>query len=348
MTLGPVMMDLKGGEIDPSEAEMLKHPLVGGVILFTRNYESPQQIADLVSDIHQLRTPHLLVAVDHEGGRVQRFREGFTQLPPVGELGQLYDKDPNSARQLAEICGWLMAIELRAVGVDFSFAPVLDLNRRISEVIGDRSFHRNPDNVSILAQAYQRGMQQAGMAATGKHFPGHGAVVADSHVDFPVDERRLEDIMAEDVIPFERLIHNGLAGIMPAHVIYSNVDKNPAGFSPFWLKDVLRTQLGFQGVIFSDDLSMEAASVAGDVVERARSAINAGCDMALVCNDTEAAAKVLDNFGEYNEPVSSVRLVRMHGRYHTTLNKLHKDPQWHKAITAIDKFATGDSLELEL
>jgi beta-N-acetylhexosaminidase len=342
------MMDLKGFEILPEEREMLTHPLVGGVILFTRNYQSPEQINQLVAEIHQVRTPHLLVAVDHEGGRVQRFREGFTQLPPVGELGELYGQDPNKAAQLAELCGWLMAIELRAVGVDFSFAPVLDLNRHISEVIGDRAFHRDPDKVSILAQAYQRGMQLAGMSATGKHFPGHGAVAADSHVGFPVDERPLQDIMAEDVIPFERLIHNGLAGIMPAHVIYPNVDANPAGFSPFWLKEVLRKQLGFQGVIFSDDLSMEAASVAGDVVDRARAAISAGCDMALVCNSTEAAAKVLDQFGTYNEPVSAVRLVRMHGRERIRRDKLHKNPQWHKAVTAINQFAAGDSLELEL
>ena len=348
MSLGPVMMDLKGFDIDPQEREMLKHPLVGGVILFTRNYQSPEQITRLVTDIHSLRTPHLLVAVDHEGGRVQRFRQGFTQLPPVGELGRLYNKDPNKAKQMAEICGWLMAAELLAVGVDFSFAPVLDLDRHVSEVIGDRAFHRNPDTVSFLAQAYQRGMQLAGMSATGKHFPGHGAVAADSHVAFPVDERSLQDIMGEDVIPFERLIQNGLAGIMPAHVIYPNVDENPAGFSPFWLKDVLRRQLGFQGVIFSDDLSMEAASVAGDVVDRARAAINAGCDMALVCNNTTAAAKVLDNFGPYNEPVSSVRLVRMHGRNHIKWEKLHKDPQWRKAVTAVEQFAAGDSLELEL
>jgi beta-N-acetylhexosaminidase len=348
MTLGPVMMDLKGTDIDPREREMLRHPLVGGVILFTRNYQSPEQLARLVADIHGIRTPHLLVAVDHEGGRVQRFRQGFTQLPPVGELGLLYNQDPNKAKQMAEICGWLMAIELLAVGVDFSFAPVLDLDRRISEVIGDRAFHRNPDTVSVLGQAYQRGMQQAGMSSTGKHFPGHGAVAADSHVAFPVDERPLQDIMAEDVIPFERLIHNGLAGIMPAHVIYPNVDQNPAGFSPFWLKEILRRQLGFQGVIFSDDLSMEAASVAGDVVDRAKAAIDAGCDMALVCNNTDAAEKVLDKFGSYNEPVSSVRLVRMHGRHQLNREKLHKDPQWRKAVNAVEQFAAGDSLELEL
>ncbi|WP_455205055.1 beta-N-acetylhexosaminidase [Kaarinaea lacus] len=348
MSLGPVMMDLKGIEIDAEEVEMLQHPLVGGVILFTRNYESPQQLSKLVEDIHQLRSPHLIVAVDHEGGRVQRFREGFTQLPPVAELGTLYADDQAKAQQMAEICGWLMAIELRAVGVDMSFAPVLDLDRHISEVIGDRSFHSKADVVAILAQAYQRGMNNAGMSATGKHFPGHGAVAADSHVDFPVDERSLEDIMAEDIVPFERMIQNGLAGIMPAHVIYANVDNNPAGFSSFWLQQVLRKQLGFQGVIFSDDLSMEAASVAGDVVARTRAALAAGCDMALVCNDTQAAAKVLDKLGEYNEPVSHIRLARMHGRNHVNLAKLHKNVEWVRAVDAVNRFAAGDSLELEI
>jgi beta-N-acetylhexosaminidase len=342
------MMDLQGTEMSPEEKEMLRHPLVGGIILFTRNYESPEQLAELVKTVHDIRTPHLLVGVDHEGGRVQRFREGFTQLPPVAELGALYDGDPAKAKQMAEICGWLMAIELRAVGVDFSFAPVLDLDRHVSEVIGDRAFHSKPDAVADLAQAYQRGMHNAGMAATGKHFPGHGAVAADSHVDFPIDERRLEDIMAEDVVPFERMIRYGLAGIMPAHVIYSNVDSRPAGFSPFWLQEVLRRQLNFQGVIFSDDLSMQAASVAGDVVDRARAAINAGCDMALVCNDPQAAAKVLDQFGDYNEPVSHIRLVRMHGHFPVNRNKLHKDAKWHQAVAAVDKFAAGDSLELEI
>ena len=274
MSLGPVMVDLKGTRLEPDEKEMLEHPLVGGVILFSRNYESPEQIADLVDNIHQVREPHLLVSVDHEGGRVQRFREGFTALPPLAKLGAQYQQDKKRAKRMAETCGWLMAIELRAVGVDFSFAPVLDIERGISDVIGDRSFGKDPDTVVDLAVAYIRGMQNAGMAATGKHFPGHGAVKADSHVACPVDERSFEDIVAYDVVPFERLIRNGLAGIMPAHVVYSSVDPNPAGFSRFWLNEVLRNQLEFQGVIFSDDLRMEGASIAGDVVDRARAAAN--------------------------------------------------------------------------
>ena len=342
------MVDLKGTRLEPEEKEMLEHPLVGGVILFSRNYESPEQIADLVDNIHQVREPHLLVSVDHEGGRVQRFREGFTALPPLAKLGEQYQQDKKRAKRMAETCGWLMAIELRAVGVDFSFAPVLDIERGISDVIGDRSFGKDPDTVVDLAVAYIRGMQHAGMAATGKHFPGHGAVKADSHVACPVDERSFEDIVAYDVVPFERLIRNGLAGIMPAHVVYSSVDPNPAGFSRFWLNEVLRNKLEFQGVIFSDDLSMEGASIAGDVVDRARVALNAGCDMALVCNDPDAAAKVLDNLGDLDNPVSHVRLARMHGRHFVNRKEMLKEDQWKNAVALVNDLSAGDTLELDV
>ena len=348
MPLGPVMLDLQGLEISPDEREMLKHPLTGGVILFTRNYESPEQITRLVEDIHQVRNPHLLVSVDHEGGRVQRFREGFTRLPPLLKIGELYGADKKQAKQIAETLGWLMAIELRAVGVDFSFAPVLDVDRGISEVIGDRSFGSDPETVADLAVAYIRGMNKAGMSATGKHFPGHGAVQADSHIACPVDERSYEDIYAQDIIPFERLIHNGLAGIMPAHVVYSSVDPNPAGFSSFWLNQVLRNRLEFQGVIFSDDLSMEGASIAGDVVARTKAALKAGCDMALVCNSPESAAKVLDNLGKYDNPVSHVRCARMHGRHFVNRKQLTKQAEWKQAVALVDKLQGGDTLEMDV
>ncbi len=333
------MLDLAGTALSSVERERLRHPLVGGVILFSRNYKSPDQVEALVREIRALREPQLLIAVDHEGGRVQRFREGFTALPAAGNFGPLYDENPHRAKRLAEACGWLMAIELRAVGVDFSFAPVLDLDRGISRVIGDRSFHSDPEVVANLAHSYMTGMSRAGMAATGKHFPGHGAVEADSHVALPRDERPFEDIYAEDVLPFARMIHYGLAGIMPAHVIYPRVDRDPAGFSRFWLQEVLRRRLEFQGVIFSDDLSMEGATVAGGIVDRARAALAAGCDMALVCNDPRGADQVLDHLGPYDEPASHLRLVRMHGRHAISRRELAADEAYHQALRMVQQVA---------
>ncbi|TAM46406.1 MAG: beta-N-acetylhexosaminidase [Gammaproteobacteria bacterium] len=335
MPLGPVMLDIEGLALTAEDRERLRHPLTGGVILFSRNYESPEQIAALVAEIHALRDPHLLVAVDHEGGRVQRFRDGFTRLPPVRKLGEAYDENPKRALRLAEADGWLMAAELRSVGVDFSFAPVLDLDRGVSGIIGDRAFHTDPEAVAELAHAYMRGMTRAGMAATGKHFPGHGTVEADSHLALPVDERPLADILAEDVLPFERMIHFGLAGIMPAHVVYPKVDSRPAGFSRRWLKEILRGQLGFQGVIFSDDLSMEGAKGAGNVVARAKAALSAGCDMVLVCNDTAAANELLDGLGPHDDPVASLRLVRLHGRHPVARTQLAADETWREAVRLV-------------
>ncbi len=341
MTLGPVMLDLKGTELEPEERELLKHPLVGGVILFTRNYANPEQLAALVKEIHALHDPGLLVAVDHEGGRVQRFRDGFTALPAARQFGKIYDKDPKRARHLAQQGGWLMASELRAVGVDFSFAPVLDIDRSVSRVIGDRAFHSDPQAAADLAGAYMLGMREAGMAAVGKHFPGHGGVRADSHVEVPVDKRPLVDIWAEDIIPFERMIANGLAGVMPAHVIYEAVDLNPAGFSYYWLHEVLRIKLGFQGVIFSDDLSMAGAGVVGDHVARAEMALYAGVDMVLICNHRKGAIKVLDNLKVSANPVVYSRLARMHGRHKLTRQELTGGEHWKQASAALAALGQG-------
>jgi beta-N-acetylhexosaminidase len=326
------MLDVAGLELSAEERERLCHPLVGGVILFARNYESPEQLRALVDAIHRLREPQLLVAVDHEGGRVQRFRSSFTALPAMRRLGELHDEQAPRALRLAETIGWVLAAELRAVGVDFSFAPVLDLDRGVSQVIGDRAYHHDPEVVAALAHATTRGMRRAGMAAVGKHFPGHGSVAPDSHVALPVDEREFADIAAADLVPFERLVRHGIEGIMPAHVIYSRVDPQPAGFSAFWLKDVLRRRLGFPGVIFSDDLSMEGAKGAGDIVARACLALAAGCDMVLVCNDPTAAVRLLDGLGEHDDPVSHLRLVRLHGRPGPDRAQLAASRDYHEAV----------------
>ncbi len=335
MSLGPVMIDLQGLELTVEEREILQHPMVGGVILFSRNYHSPQQLTLLVEQIHALREPHLLVAVDQEGGRVQRFREGFTRLPPARCFGDLYDHDSGRARRLAQTAGWVMARELRAAGVDFSFAPVLDLDRGVSAVIGDRAFHSAPDPATQLAHAWMAGMRSAGMAATGKHFPGHGAVAADSHVAVPVDERNFEDILIEDLVPFERMFGYGLAAVMTAHIIYPRVDSRPATFSPFWLKDVLRERLGFQGAVFSDDLGMEGASVAGDVPARAEAALAAGCDMIPVCNNPQGAVQVLDGLTWQERPLGHLRLARMHGRRSLQRRELLADPEWQRAVAEL-------------
>jgi beta-N-acetylhexosaminidase len=348
MSLGPVMLDLEGTSISTDEQRLLSHPAVGGVILFTRNFDSLEQLRGLCSQIHNTRTPHLLIAVDHEGGRVQRFREGFTPLPPAAWYGDQYQKNAAQGLELAQLGGWLMASELRASGVDFSFAPVLDIGFGISEVIGDRAFSAQPDIVTRLAQAWMQGAHQAGMAVVGKHFPGHGGVKADSHLALPVDKRRFEDLEIEDLRPFEAMIQAGMEAIMPAHVIYSHIDKELAGFSPFWLKNVLRQQLSFQGVIFSDDLNMAAAKEAGGYGDRATAALSAGCDMVLVCNNRPAAIEVLDHLKDFNDPAAHVRLVRMHGRKEKTLQQLHLDPQWRSAVNRLSVVPEEVDLDLGL
>lgn len=294
LPLGPVMLDLAGLTLDATDREMLKHPAVGGVILFKRNYASPSQLDQLTADIHALRSPPLLIAVDHEGGRVQRFQDGFTRLPPMRAVGGVYDRDPGLAENLAGAIGVVLASELLGHGVDLSFAPVVDIDFGASEVIGDRAFHGTPQGVARLAASLVRGMARVGMGAVAKHFPGHGFVRADSHVAVPVDERPLAEIEANDLAPYRTLIAAGLAGVMPAHVIYPKVDSRPAGFSGVWLGRILRGELGFDGLIFSDDLSMEGASVAGGVVERGKAALDAGCDMILACGNRLAAATLVE------------------------------------------------------
>jgi beta-N-acetylhexosaminidase len=303
---GPLMIDIAGIELTAVDRERLVHPKVGGLILFARNYASPAQLSKLTAEVHALRSPPLLIAIDHEGGRVQRCRDGFTRLPAMRRLGELWERDPQRALASARDVGYILAAELRLSGVDLSFTPVLDLDHGRSGVIGDRSFHRDPHVVVRLAGQLIDGLRAAGMNACGKHFPGHGWVEADSHVAIPVDDRPLAAI-EEDMRPFRELL---LDAVMPAHVIYPRIDSRPAGFSPVWLAK-LRDEFGFEGAIFSDDLSMEGASVAGGIIERASAAWDAGCDMLLVCNAPDGVDAVLDGWHADFDAARSSRVNRL-------------------------------------
>jgi len=336
LPLGPLMLDLEGSAVSSSEFAKLKHPSMGGVILFSRNYESPEQVASLIREIRAIRGADILIAVDQEGGRVQRFLHGFTRLPPACRYAEADVDGDCRAIKVAEISGWVMARELLSVGVDFSFAPVLDVDCGISSVIGDRSFSRDSEVVAQIASAFRKGMRRAGMAAIGKHFPGHGSVAADSHLDLPLDDRALSVILAGDVLPFKRLINEGLEGIMPAHVVYSAVDPKPAGFSEFWIKDVLRKQLGFDGAVFSDDLSMAGAEFAGGFLDRAKLALQAGCDMVLVCNRPEQAEMLLDKLPSATTEATQRRLINMRGRNQFSRAELLQSQEWREASTLIE------------
>ena len=336
MGLGPVMLDVGGKCLTHEDCVRLKHPLTGGVILFARNYASTVQLGELTAEIRALRTPTLLIAVDHEGGRVQRFKEGFARIPAMRELGKIWDAHPVRARHLAQQAGYVLAAELRACGVDFSFTPVLDVDYGQSCVIGDRAFHSDTQAISELAHSLLLGLRQSGMHSVGKHFPGHGFVRADSHLEIPVDGRSLVDLEMSDLIPFRRLVGYGLNAVMPAHVIYPKVDSHPAGFSGIWLKKILRGTLGFDGCIFSDDLSMAGAAVAGGIVARAEAALKAGCDMVLVCNKPESADELLDGL-RWDMPVTSrARLAQMRGKAHADpLFKLYEQPAFRKALEEV-------------
>lgn len=342
MPLGPLMVDVEGLCLEHADVQRLAHPLAGGVILFSRNYESPEQLSDLTRHIHALRSPSLIIAVDHEGGRVQRFRRGFTALPAMRELGRKWDENPHQARKLAQDVGFILAAELRAHGVDLSFTPVLDIDHGASTVIGDRAFHSDPLVVAELARLLIHGLKEGGMSAVGKHFPGHGAVRADSHLEVPVDERPYAELESCDLIPFAKLAEAGLGGIMPAHVIYPAVDASPAGFSKVWLKTVLRERLRFEGVVFSDDLSMEGASVAGGIVQRATAALDAGCDMALVCNSPDRVDELCASLKRAASPVTLARLARMHGRAEArSIVALREDVRYHDALHSIAGIGQG-------
>ncbi len=338
--MGPVMLDVQGTSLSQEDKEIIQHPLVGGLIYFTRNYHSPEQIAQLSQQIRIAAKKPLLIAVDHEGGRVQRFREGFSLIPAMGQLWQMADKNLTVAKELAKQSAILMALEVQAVGIDISFAPVLDINN-ISDVIGDRAFHQQPDHVTELADAFVSGLHQVGMKATGKHFPGHGSVKADSHIDLPIDERASADLFQQDLLPFKQLIARGkVDALMPAHVIFPDVDSQAVGFSHYWLQNILRQQLGFNGVIFSDDLSMQGAASAGGFVERAEAAQSAGCDMLLLCNNREGCIDVLDHANISVSLTSGQRLSKLLKTAANTnaWSTLKQDLAWKKASDTINHY----------
>src|SRR5690554_1284552 len=330
---GSLMLDIGGTYLTAEDRQLLRQPQVCGVILFARNIEHPRQVRELCRAIRAVRSD-LLIAVDQEGGRVQRLRQGFVRLPAMGQL-----QTADNPIELARECGWLMAWEVLAMGIDFSFAPVLDLDYGRSAVIGQRSFGQKPETVVELAGAFLAGMNEAGMSGVGKHFPGHGWVTADSHVDIPVDERSLADIRAADLVPFKQLSHT-LAGIMPAHVIYPEVDTVPAGFSKVWLQDILRTELNYSGVLFSDDLSMAGAHVVGDAAQRMLAALRAGCDVGLVCNDRAAAEQAL--LALQTEQIAPCRhLSAMYGRY-TAQHDFQQHPRWQSARQALTTLRSNE------
>lgn len=340
MSLGPIMLDIEGTQLNADDIRRLQHPLTGGVILFSRNYENSHQLTELTNAIHAIRSPHLLIAVDHEGGRVQRFRKDFTHLPPMRELGFIWNKNPAQAKQLAEQAGFILAAELNACGVDLSFTPVLDVDHGQSSVIGDRAFHRNPHVIAELAHHLMMGLNLGGMSAVGKHFPGHGYIQSDSHLEKSIDDRNYVDIEMDDLIPFRSMIDFGLAGMMSAHVIYPQVDNLPAGFSKVWLQKILRIGLQFDGCIFSDDLSMHGVAHFNSINSRANAALNAGCDMILVCNNPQASDELLASLKWEMPATSLTRVTKMRRKKHfESMTKLKENAAFTHAIKQIG--ATG-------
>lgn len=337
MTLGPVVLDLQGVTLTDQEQLLIQHPAVGGVILFSRNIETYEQLMILVGEMRALR-PELLICVDQEGGRVQRCRDGFTRLPPMQVFDASYDEDAERGLQLAKDCGWLLASEVLATGIDFSFAPVLDVDDDFCSVIGDRAFSATPQKVTALAEAFISGAHEAGMAVTGKHFPGHGSVRGDSHLELPVDNRSLDEVRHKDLVPFNELSAT-LDAVMPAHILFPQVDEYCAvGFSKVWLSDILRGELSYQGVIFSDDLTMEGATHVGSYCERAQAAIEAGCDMVLVCNNRAGAEEVLSQLGSDLYFQNQGDRASMRARSLVSRSELESSARWQRTVKQLEEF----------
>ncbi len=342
--IGCLIVDVAGKELLPEDREILAHPLIGGVILFARHYESREQLQNLIQSIRSSRTEPLLIMVDQEGGRVQRFIHEFTRLPAMGLLGKLYDKQADQACRLAQDCGWLMATELLSVRIDLSLAPVLDLHKGVNSMLGDRAFHSDPAIVMNLAKAFIQGMHEAGMAATGKHFPGHGSVAADSHLSIPIDERSVNEIEEDDMKPFVGLIKANIAAIMAAHIIFPKIDSLPVGFSRFWLTEILRNRLGFKGIIFSDDLNMEGANISTNYADRVSVAREAGIDFALLCNNRQGVIQVLDNLLITSHRLGKEKWGPLQGDFSRMKEPYQTHPRWNETRLCIQHlFFSGAS-----
>lgn len=340
-----MIVDIDSVRLTEEESDYLKHPFVGGVILFSKNYSCVDELVTLIKQIKSLRQPSLLIFVDQEGGRVQRFRQGFTELPALGSLGSYYEGSPRQATSIVRECGWIMATEMKAIGVDVSFAPVLDIFNNESEIIGDRSFHANPDVICALAGVYVSAMHACGMHAVGKHFPGHGGVMSDSHIELPVDNRTLDVIDQADLIPFKFMASVGISGFMAAHIIFPLIDHTSvAGFSNYWLQKILREKVGFNGVIFSDDLSMEGAAVSNSYFTRANLALSAGCDALIVCNNKDGIFEILDKYLKLETPSCMKSLEAIRGpSCEISQDVLRSTSQWKSAAGRIADFISKSS-----
>ena len=328
-TSGRLMVDLQGTHLFSNDIELLQNAHVGGVILFARNMESREQLIDLVTAIRDV-SPHVLIAVDQEGGRVQRFQNQFTRLPAMQVLGDVVNQNQDFSLSLLKDAGWLMASEILACGLDISFAPVLDVDRDTSIIIGDRAFSDQPDLVVNMAKAFIDGMSEAGMAATGKHFPGHGGIVEDSHLEAPVDHRTMAELAHRDLLPFTQLGKH-LGGIMTAHITFPHVDQQSVGFSQYWIQQILRKQLNFQGVVFSDDLTMKGADLAGGFREKAKLALEAGCDMILVCNAPDGVQEVLEYMQDANIDGCS-KIMQMRAKKSVSWQQLTEQPRYKEIV----------------
>ena len=346
MSLGPLMIDVEGTALNAEEREWLSEPAIGGVILFTRNFADVDQLQALVQSIRALRSPELLIAVDQEGGRVQRFKEPFTRLPAMRSLGHYYDEHPQQALAAARRLGWLLAAELRAVNIDLSFTPVVDLDRGLADVIGDRALHEQADAVAALACELAAGARDAGMEVVAKHFPTHAGARADSHTALAVDTREYSAVL-DDLSPYRRLIEAGLHAVMAAHVSFPQIDPRPAGFSSWWLKEQLRGELGFGGAIFSDDLAMAGAGLAESCAERAVLALEAGCDMVLLCNRREEVPQTIERLNDRSSPRSQLHLMRLRGRGGEPWEELRGSDKWRDACMALERLDVTPTLRLE-